>query len=237
MLTSWLSDRAASAGGVPEHLAPLLDARCRELLIEPPSTDRADRIVRAAIYAHDERFCATILGRLTPTMRARLDALLRPAGSKEEEPGPDAKEAPGTAPALLLQLRGDPGQPSLASVQDQLAKLELIQQLELPADLFDHTLPQELERYRQRVAIEAPYELRRHPEATRLTWLAAFAYLRGRTLIDDLVDLLIETIHHIGARAERKVDRDLLEPRSGNRMGSCAKSCSPWSARRLYATW
>ena len=56
-----------------------------------------------------------------------------------------------------------------------------------------------------------PYELRRHPEAARLTWLAAFAHLRGRTLIDDLVDLLIETIHRIGARAERKVDRELLD--------------------------
>ncbi len=78
-LSEWLRDQAAVAGGVPGHLAALLDARCRELLIEPPSTDRADRIVRAAIYAHDERFCTTILGRLTPTMRARLEALLRPA--------------------------------------------------------------------------------------------------------------------------------------------------------------
>ena len=44
----------------------------------------------------------------------------------------------------------------------------------------DHALPQELERYRQRVAVEASYELlRRHPEATRPTWLAAFAHLRG----------------------------------------------------------
>ena len=180
MLSEWLRDQAAVAGGVPEHLDALLNARCRELLIEPPSTDRADRIVRAATYAHDERFCATILGRLTPTMRARLEALLRPAGSKDDE-SPEVKEAPGTAPALLLQLRGDPGQPSLASVQDQLAKLELIRRLELPADLFGHTLPHELECYRQRVAVEAPYELRRHPEATRLTWLAAFVHLRGRT--------------------------------------------------------
>ena len=70
----------------------------------------------------------------------------------------------GTAPAILLQLASDPGRPSLASVQDELAKLELIRRLELPADLFDHALPQELERYRQRVAIEAPYELRRHPD-------------------------------------------------------------------------
>jgi len=45
------------------------------------------------------------------------------------------------------------------------------------------------------------YELRRHPETARLTWLAAFVHLRGRALIDDLVDLLIETVHHIGARA------------------------------------
>ncbi|MEP6540263.1 MAG: DUF4158 domain-containing protein, partial [Bryobacteraceae bacterium] len=104
MLTAWLSDRAALMGGVPEHLAALLNARCRELLIEPPSTDRSDRIVRAAIHAHDERFCATIFASLTPITRARLEALLRPAGSKEEE-GPAVKEAPGTAPALLLQLR------------------------------------------------------------------------------------------------------------------------------------
>ena len=72
-------------------------------------------------------------------------------------------------------------------------------------------LPHELERYRRRVTAEAPYELRRHPEAARLTWLAAFVHLRGRTLTDDLVDLLIETIHHIGARAERRVERELLD--------------------------
>jgi hypothetical protein len=68
-------------------------------------------------------------------------------------------------PALLLWLRGDPGRPSLASVQDALAKLELIRGIGLPADLFDGVLPHELERYRRHVAAEAPYELRRHPEA------------------------------------------------------------------------
>jgi hypothetical protein len=91
------------------------------------------------------------------------------------------------------------------------AKLELIREIGLPADLFDGVLPHELERYRRRVAVEAPYDLRRHPEPARLTWLAAFGYLHARTLTDDLVDLLIETIHHIGARAERRVDRELLD--------------------------
>ena len=68
-----------------------------------------------------------------------------------------------------------------------------------------------MERYRRRVAVEAPHELRRHPQPARLTRLAAFAYLRGRSLTHDLVDLLIETIRHISARAERKVERELLD--------------------------
>lgn len=79
------------------------------------------------------------------------------------------------------------------------------------ADLFDRAAPRDLERCRRRVSVEAPHELRRHPDAARITWLAIFVYLRARSLTDDLVDLLIETIHQIGARAERKVERELLD--------------------------
>ncbi len=61
------------------------------------------------------------------------------------------------------------------------------------------------------MSVEVPRDLRRHPDAARLTWLAAFVHLRARSLTDDLVDLLIETIHQIGARAERKVERELLD--------------------------
>ena len=208
-LEDWLRDQVAVVGAVPDHLVARLEARCREMSIEPPSADRVDRIVRAAIHAHDERLYAGILDRLTLPIRARLEALLRPASGVGAGSGND--ELLGTAPALLLQLRGDPGRPSLAGVQAELAKLELVRRIGLPADLFDQVLPHELERYRRRVAVEAPYELRRHPEAARLTWLAAFVHLCGRQLTDNLVDLLTETIHHIGARAERRVDRELLD--------------------------
>jgi TnpA family transposase len=208
-LEDWLRDQASVVGAVADHLVARLEARCREMAIEPPSADRVDRIVRAAIHAHDERLCAGIRARLSPATRAHLDALLRPAG--REEGSPDGERLPGTAPARLLWLRDGPGRPSLAGVQDGLARLELVRRIGLPADLFDHVLPQELERYRRRVAVEAPYELRRHPEPARLTWLAAFVHLRGRELTDQLVDLLIETIHRIGARAERRVERELLD--------------------------
>lgn len=209
-LEAWLRDQATAAGTDPDVLVAHLETRCRELLIEPPSADRVDRIVRAAIRAHDDLFYVGIRDRLAPETRTRLEALLHPA---EGTGGPeDASSDPSsaTAPAVLLRLRSSPGRPSLAGIQDELAKLELIRAIALPGDLFDRVRPHDLERYRRRVAVEAPFELRRHPEPARLTWLAAFVHLRGRTLIDDLVDLLIETIHHIGTRAERRVERDML---------------------------
>ena len=208
-LEEWLRDQAAVVGAVPEHLATRLETRCRELSIEPPSVDRVERIVRAAIHAYDERFYADLRERLPVATRAHLEALLRPAHDAASDS--DGEEPSATAPAVLVQLRSDPGRPTLAGVQAELAKLELVRRIGLPVDLFDQVLPHEVERYRRRVAVEAPYELRRHPEAARLTWLAAFVHLRRRELTDSLVDLLTETIHHIGARAERRVDRELLD--------------------------
>ena len=41
-------------------------------------------------------------------------------------------------PAALLRLRGSPGRPSLASLQEELTNLELARRIELPPDLFDH---------------------------------------------------------------------------------------------------
>ncbi len=209
-LTAWLRDHvAAEVGGDIEPMIERLETRCRELAIEPPTTDRMDRITRTALRAHEERFHAGVYERLSPAMRERLDALLRSDKTGSDDSAQD--EGAGSTPAPLLKLRGSPGRPSLASMQDELEKLELIRQIELPDKLFDGASPRDLERCRQRVSVEVPRDLRRHPDAARITWLAAFVYLRARTLTDDLVDLLIETIHQIGARAERKVERELLD--------------------------
>ncbi|MCB1560389.1 MAG: Tn3 family transposase [Xanthomonadales bacterium] len=209
MLAKWLRDHvAAEAGGEIAPMIERLEARCRELTIEPPTPDRVERIARTALRAHEDRFHAGVHQRLSPATRDRLDALLRSDGGGGDTAQDDAG---GGAPAVLLSLRGSPGRPSLASMQEELAKLERIREIELPANLFDRVSLRDLERCRRRVSVEAPHELRRHPEAARITWLAAYVHLRARTLTDDLVDLLIETIHQIGARAERKVERELLD--------------------------
>ena len=208
-LTLWLRDQSApTADGDVACVVAHLEARCRELAIEAPTPERMGRIARAALHGYEELFTNSIYQRLSPQTCAHLDALLLP--EPETSATDESEDAVHNAPALLQKLRSYPGRPSLASVQEELAKLDLIRHIALPSDLFTRRSNRELERYRRRVAVEAPHELRRHPEASRLTWLAAFVHLRRGSLTDELVDLLIETIHQIGARAERRVERELL---------------------------
>jgi len=54
MLEVWLQEQIPTIGVIPDQLIALAETRCRELLIEAPAPDRLDRIVRAAIRAHDE---------------------------------------------------------------------------------------------------------------------------------------------------------------------------------------
>ena len=121
-----------------------------------------------------------------------------------------------------------------------MTKLERVRDLDVPLDLFDHLGPKVLQAYRQRVAVEAPYELRRHPEALRMTLLAVFGHCRRRELTDTLVDVLLELIHRIGAKAERKVEKDFWRISNGSmaRPGCCfalpkrlLKTLMAWSKR------
>lgn len=157
-----------------------MEKRCRELLIEAPAPDRIDRVVRATIRVHEERFHATVMNRLAPETRERLEALLRPAGEEAAPAAPDPPTQP--APALLLHLRGDPGKPGLAGVQEALSRLKLAREIALPPDLFDNVLPHELERYRQRVFRQKPpmscAAIRRRPglPGSRSTSICAAGY-------------------------------------------------------------
>ena len=99
-LTEWLSHHAVADSRDTVELTCALERRCRVLKIEPPGADRIERIVRAALHAHDERFCADIHRQLPSDTRTRLDALLRPAVAAEQKiPADD--EPDGPVPAVL----------------------------------------------------------------------------------------------------------------------------------------
>jgi len=142
----WLLDHTVAHSRDPEHLATALKAHCRSSSIEPPTPDRIDRIVRAATHAYEDLFCERIRDRLSPVTRAQLEALLQPASS--EINAQESNELSSPARAVINLLRDDPGRASVKSLRQEMAKLDLVRQLNLPQDLFDRTSTQELERYR-----------------------------------------------------------------------------------------
>ena len=206
-IASWLAENLLPHEQRPDHLHDAVLERCRALRIEPPTPERSERLVRSALRAFENGFCAATLNGLSPQTRERLEALLL---SEPSAPGA-SRESAQSGWAVLTGLLDDAGPAGLESLLVEIAKLVRIRAIALPQSLFDGVSSKVLQAYRQRLAVESAHELRRHPPPLRLTLLAVFAHLRERELTDTLVELLLTTVHRIGARAERRVEKELLE--------------------------
>ena len=206
-LAAWLRDEVLPADQTPSHLQERLLDWCRDHRIEPPTSGRSERIIRSAIRSHESTFFEAIAEKLSKRSRQRLDALLDSPGTSEAS-GTDPDQSERTP---FADLRADPGRVGLETVLKELEKLRCIEDVGLPEDLFTRLSLKRLRTYRQRAAAEPPRELRRHPEPTRYALLAVFCWQRRQEIIDGLVELLIEIIHRITTRAERKVIKELVQ--------------------------
>lgn len=203
-LATWLCQTIIPHEYRLDRLRSAAIERCRALHIEPPTPGRIDRVSRSALHAHETQFFAATLQQLSPSVRARLDALLDDSAIEAE--------ASSSEPSIsLLDLRTGPGRVGVDTVLAETAKLRRIRALQLPATLFRDVAPSILQIYRQRAAVETPSALRAHPEPIRMTLLAALCWMRGQEITDTLVDLLIQIVHRINARAEQKVEREFIQ--------------------------
>lgn len=168
-IQDWLTETIVPKDQAPAHLRAAVLEWCWEHRIEPPTTDRIERIVGAAVRRFENTFFATIDHQLSPSNRQRLDALL--ATTALDEPDVDLDLNGVLSP--FSHLKADSGRVGLASVLKEIAKLKRIDDVQLPVDLFTGVAPKTLERYRLRVATESVQELRRHPEPIRYPLLAA----------------------------------------------------------------
>jgi hypothetical protein len=113
-------------------------------------------------------------------------------------------------PDVLASIKSSPGNVSLATTLTEIAKLEAVRTVGLPAKLFDGISPKVVTAWRARAAVESPSHLKRHDQPVRLVLLAALLHQRQREITDTLVELLCSTIHKINARAEKKVTEEFV---------------------------
>ena len=204
---TWLREEIVPWDHHLRHLQDAVLGWYRSRHIEPPTEGRMDRLVRSAIRTHEAAICDGTAAKLSPSTRQALDALLDSSLPSDEH---EAQEGSDWRTTSFSVLKTDPGRVSLKSVLRELEKLRQIEALELPDNLFAAIQPKILRQYRLRAAAEPPREMRLHPEPLRYTLLAAFCWQRRQEIIDGLVDLLIQIVHRISVRAEKKVVEELV---------------------------
>jgi hypothetical protein len=87
---------------------------------------------------------------------------------------------------LWMTLKNNPGKAGLKSVKATVERLQIVRKVGLPTGLFKGVLPNLMERYAKRAAVEEPFELRRYVVSLRVTLMAAYLSRReecafGRT--------------------------------------------------------
>jgi len=107
-------------------------------------------------------------------------------------------------------IKADPGRLGLDSVLKEVEKLSFIRSLHLPIENLATFNTKVLQRYRQRVNSETAWEVKQHPENIRYGLYTIFLYWRQREIIDGLIELFIQIVHRLSARAERKLVKTLL---------------------------
>ena len=164
-------------------------------------------MVRSALRTVEHNWAQRISERLDERTSGRLLNLILVEEGGPETDGSEGANEPATVLGLIKSM---PGNVSLASMMTEIGKLQAVRAVGLPAGLFTDVAPKVLDEWRARASVEAPSHLRRHARPLTLTLLAALVHQREREITDTLVELLIATVHRIGARAERKVTAELI---------------------------
>ena len=199
-LADWLAAEVCPAELNRDGLRLALLARCRQEQIEPPGPSRVERMLGTAETVSQRRFTTRTAARLTPDAAARLRELIA---------ADDPANAGAGGSGFLQELKADPGQPGLETLLGEIAKLERVTSIGLPAGLFAGAPEKLVAAWRSRAARMYPSDFVKAPEPVRLTLLAALCQMRTAELTDGLVELLIELVHRISVRAERKVENEL----------------------------
>ena len=159
--------------------------------MEPPSAGQVERVVASAGRRFDDDFAATAAGRLGPVVCGPLEDLL-------------------SRPNVLAELKSDPGPLGLDTLLAEIGKLSMVRALGLTEAVFGDASDRIVAAWRARAARMYPSDFADCPEPVRYALLAALCWTRQAELVDGLVELLIGLIHRINARAERRVEKELI---------------------------
>ncbi|WP_214324874.1 Tn3 family transposase [Nonomuraea sediminis] len=187
----WLAEEMCPTETSRQRLAEALRRRCRSEDVEPPTPGQVERVVGSGLSKFEVAFSEGVVGTLGSVVCGRLQDLL-------------------DRPHVLAELKSDPGPLGLDTLLAEIGKLATARSLGLPDGVFSGVSDRIVAAWRTRAMRMYPSDFEDSSEPVRYTLLAALCWTRQAELVDGLVGLLIDLIHRINARAERRVERELV---------------------------
>lgn len=194
-LSCWIVDDLCPSG---QSVGPMLEAVflwCRDRNIYGPSAKELERLVRS----QRQRYLDGWLHEVSAALPIETVALM---GVSLIDPD---------APTGFNAMKADAGRATLDNILEVTGRLAFIRQLNLPRHILSNIDPTWVEHIVRRVSGEKASEMRRHAESRQLALYAVYLMERESTIMDAMVELLVETVHTIGTRSKRKVVGDIAK--------------------------
>ena len=188
-LTAWISTELCPGGMSAAAMMEQVFLWRRDRKIFGPSRKEMERLVRSERQQFLDAYLCRVADRLFPETVELMEASL----------------AEPESPTGFHVIKNDPGQATLENILAVTELLALIQKLKLPRDILPAAGKIWIEQIVRRVDGEKASEMRRHSAARQLGLYAVYLMSREAQIVDAMIDLLMETIHKIGARSKRKV--------------------------------
>lgn len=206
-ISDWLITSIIPREQKIELIKEIVYQKFRELQIEPPTPNRVERLIRRALSVSENQWCNQITSKLTTISKEQIDILLKTDEKLTDELTSSSK----LKTSDFAFVKTDPGAVGLDTFLTEIEKLKRIRAVGLPTNLFQGISAKIIQKYRQRAATESPYDLRQHPETIRYTLMSAFCHQRSQEITDNLIEILISIIKRIGTRAEKRIQKELIE--------------------------
>jgi len=203
-LVAWLVSDVLKEGITLEKSEEMAIEFLKYKKIELPTPYELKKYVRAAYAQFEKQFFNRVESCLSDEVKAMLTQLLQ----HEDE---QTNESPEDTLVQLKDLKKDPKDVSLKSIESEIKKLKCLEQLGLPKTLFLGDNQQLLDKYYIRIMSAFPSEILKYSTTTRYALMAIFCYAANQRITDTFIKILIRRIELIETNAEHTVATKYLK--------------------------
>ncbi|SMF80417.1 Tn3 family transposase [Pseudobacteriovorax antillogorgiicola] len=192
-LNKWLCKELSFEHGINDFVSEA-NNRLLKLKIVASNQDQIIRTAKSSLNSCEDAFFNKIHRKIPKRSKSAIDEILS-----------------ANSELSLTEIKSDPGKVGIESLIKESKKLAVLREIDLPDSLFTQSISKKhLIKLKRRLSSESLHEITRHPPNIKYSLFAAFTHVRIQEITDGLVDLLIQIIHKIGARAENKVTKELV---------------------------